>query len=315
MSLSSLRVVFAGTPDFAALSLQALLASQHQVIQVMSQPDRPQGRGKKVVFSDTKQLALEHEIPVWQPASLRNPEAVEQLQALKPDVLVVVAYGLIIPPEVLAIPKYGCLNVHGSLLPRWRGAAPIHRAIQAGDEETGATIMLMDEGLDTGPMLHKVSTPITCDDTGGSLYQRVAEQGASALVKVLDELEHYLAYQETQDDSLATYAHKLTKAEGALDWQQPAAALARQVRAFNPWPVAWTTIEGQVVRVWEAEATPQQGTPGTIINANADGIEVACGEGSLVIKSLQMPGKRRLSAQEVLNGHGALFTVGKHCYG
>jgi len=308
--LSSLRVVFAGTPDFAAMSLQAVLNSQHQVIQVLTQPDRPQGRGKKVVFSDTKQLALDHDITVWQPQSLRSPEVVEQLKALQPDVLVVVAYGLIIPPEVLAIPKFGCLNVHGSLLPRWRGAAPIHRAIQAGDAETGATIMLMDEGLDTGPMLHKVSTPITADDTGGSLYQRVAQQGAEALVKVLDNLEHYIAHQVSQDDSQATYAHKLTKAEGALDWQKSAQELARQVRAFNPWPVAWAQLENNTLRVWAAEANNQEGTPGEIISASEAGIEVACAQGSLLITSLQMPGKKRLTAQEVLNGHGDLFAVG-----
>lgn len=308
--MSSLRVVFAGTPDFAAMSLQAVLNSQHQVIQVLTQPDRPQGRGKKVVFSDTKQLALDHDITVWQPQSLRSPEVVEQLKALQPDVLVVVAYGLIIPPEVLAIPKFGCLNVHGSLLPRWRGAAPIHRAIQAGDAETGATIMLMDEGLDTGPMLHKVSTPITADDTGGSLYQRVAQQGAEALVKVLDNLEHYIAHQVSQDDSQATYAHKLTKAEGALDWQKSAQELARQVRAFNPWPVAWAQLENNTLRVWAAEANNQEGTPGEIISASEAGIEVACAQGSLLITSLQMPGKKRLTAQEVLNGHGDLFAVG-----
>ncbi len=309
--MSSLRVVFAGTPDFAAMSLQAVLNSQHQVIQVLTQPDRPQGRGKKVVFSDTKQLALDHDITVWQPQSLRSPEVVEQLKALQPDVLVVVAYGLIIPPEVLAIPKFGCLNVHGSLLPRWRGAAPIHRAIQAGDAETGATIMLMDEGLDTGPMLHKVSTPITADDTGGSLYQRVAQQGAEALVEVLDNLEHYIAHQVSQDDSQATYAHKLTKAEGALDWQKSAQELARQVRAFNPWPVAWAQLEGQTLRIWEAAAQAGQGTPGEVLSASAQGIEVACGEGSLILTQLQLPGKRRLSAQEVLNGHGELLAVGK----
>lgn len=308
--MSSLRVVFAGTPDFAAMSLQAVLNSQHQVIQVLTQPDRPQGRGKKVVFSDTKQLALDHDITVWQPQSLRSPEVVEQLKALQPDVLVVVAYGLIIPPEVLAIPKFGCLNVHGSLLPRWRGAAPIHRAIQAGDKETGATIMLMDEGLDTGPMLYKVSTPITADDTGGSLYQRVAQQGAEALVEVLDNLEHYIAQQVSQDDSQATYAHKLTKAEGALDWQKSAQELARQVRAFNPWPVAWAQLKNNTLRVWAAEANNQEGTPGEIISASEAGIEVACAQGSLLITSLQMPGKKRLTAQEVLNGHGDLFAVG-----
>lgn len=309
--MSALRVVFAGTPDFAALSLKALVNSQHQVIQVITQPDRPQGRGKKVVFSDTKELALANGIPVWQPQSLRNENVIAQLTALKPDVLVVVAYGLIIPPEVLAIPTYGCLNVHGSLLPRWRGAAPIHRAIQAGDKETGATIMLMDEGLDTGPMLYKVTTPIADDDTGGTLYQRVAEQGAKALVHVLDDLVRFIANQEVQDDAGATYAHKLTKAEGALDWEQPAELLARQVRAFNPWPVAWAQLKDNIIRVWAAEALANKGAPGEILTANEQGIEVACGEGSLLITSLQMPGKKRLTAQEVLNGHGALFAVGK----
>lgn len=313
--MSSLRIVFAGTPDFAALSLSALLASQHDVIKVITQPDRPAGRGKKVVFNDTKQLALEHGIPVWQPQNLREPSVVEQLAALQPDVLVVVAYGVIIPAEVLAIPKYGCLNVHGSLLPRWRGAAPIHRAIAAGDNETGATIMLMDEGLDTGPMLHKTVTPIHADDTGGSLYQRVAQQGAAALVEVLDELPAFLAQQSVQNDKEATYAHKLTKAEGALDWHKSAAELERQVRAFNPWPVAWAEHNGQTLRIWQATKAQGQGKAGEIISVSPEGIEVACGDNSLLITRLQLPGKRQLSAQEVINGHAELFTVGQVFHG
>lgn len=313
--MSSLRIVFAGTPDFAATSLAAVLASRHHVVQVITQPDRPAGRGKKVVFNDTKQLALKHDIPVWQPENLRQPEVLDTLKELAPDVIVVVAYGVIIPAEVLAIPTYGCLNVHGSLLPRWRGAAPIHRAIAAGDKETGATIMLMDEGLDTGPMLHKTITPIFAEDTGGSLYQRVAEQGAAALVEVLDDLPRFLAAQEVQNDAQANYAHKLSKAEGALDWQQHATTLERQVRAFNPWPVAWATHEGQTLRIWQASAKQGHGQPGEILYTGADGIEVACAEGSLLITRLQLPGKRQLSAQEVLNGHVGLFTVGQFFHG
>lgn len=297
------------------MSLAAVLASRHEVIQVITQPDRPAGRGKKVVFNDTKQLALEHNIPVWQPDSLRAPEVADTLRKLAPDIMVVVAYGVIIPADVLAIPTYGCLNVHGSLLPRWRGAAPIHRAIAAGDTETGATIMLMDEGLDTGPMLHRTSTPIHSTDTGGSLYQRVAKQGAEALVEVLDDLPRFLATQEQQNDALANYAHKLTKAEGALDWQQSAEALARQVRAFNPWPVAWAEHKGQTLRIWQADVAQGQGLPAEILQADANGIEVACGEGSLLITRLQLPGKRQLSAQEVLNGQPELFIVGQRFHG
>lgn len=311
----SLRIIFAGTPDFAALSLQAILDSQHQVIEVLTQPDRKAGRGKKIIYSDTKKLALEHDIPVFQPQNLRDPDTIEHLRELAPDVIVVVAYGLIIPADVLNLPKHGCLNVHGSILPRWRGAAPIHRAIAAGDTESGATIMLMDEGLDTGPMLHKVFTPIQPDDTGGSLYQRVAQQGADALVKVLDELPSYLAEQTPQSDEGATYAHKLTKEEGALDWHKPAIELERQVRAFNPWPVAWTKLNGDNLRVWHATLGQGKGQSGEILQTNNDGIEVACGEGSLIITRLQLPGKKQLSAAEVLNGHGHLFTQGTILHG
>lgn len=306
----TLRVIFAGTPDFAARHLQALLDSQHEVVAVYSQPDRPAGRGKKLQASAVKQLALEHQIEVYQPQSLRNEEAQQQLSALNADVMIVVAYGLILPKVVLDTPKLGCLNVHGSILPRWRGAAPIQRAIWAGDEETGVTIMQMDEGLDTGDMLLKHSLPIQADDTSDSLYQKLAESGPRALLETLEKLPEIQA--EKQDEALVTYAEKLSKAEAKIDWNTPAIQLERNIRAFNPWPVAFFEVEQQAVKVWQAELhSDVTGTPGTVLKADKQGIMVATAEGALLLKTIQIPGKKAMSAADVLNARQQWFEIGK----
>ncbi len=299
---SALRVVFAGTPDFAATALAALLDSPHDVVAAYTQPDRPAGRGRKLRPSPVKALALEHDIPVFQPVSLRDPQAVAELARLSPDVLVVAAYGLLLPPEVLEIPRLGCLNIHASLLPRWRGAAPIQRAILAGDALSGVTIMQMDEGLDTGDMLLKKAVEITPRETGGSLHDKLARAGAEAILEALADPDALIP--EPQDDSKATYADKLHKEEARIDWTQPAAAIDRQIRAFNPWPVAQTTIDGQPLRIWTAEPldTPANDAPGTVTRISRDGIDVATGEGTLRLTDVQPPGARAMSIADLLNG-------------
>lgn len=316
MSIESpLRIVFAGTPGFAAAHLQALLNWQGgQVIGVYTQPDRPAGRGKKLAASPVKDLAQQHRLPVYQPASLRNSEAQTEFAALQPDVMVVVAYGLILPAAVLAIPRLGCINVHGSILPRWRGAAPIQRAIEAGDSETGVTIMQMDEDLDTGAMLSVTRCAITTDDTTGSLYDKLALLGAPSLIATLQALAQGRAQPQIQDESLTCYAKKIDKAEAALNWQRSADELGRQIRAFNPDPIAYGILGGQRIKIYRAQPYASvNAQPGTIIsaNANATGIDVACGEGGLRILDLQMPGGKVLSSAQVLNGHAELFKPGQ----
>jgi len=308
----SLKIVFAGTPDFAARHLTALLASPHQIVGVYSQPDRPAGRGKKLTASPVKQLAVQHHLPVFQPASLRDPQAQAELAALGADVMVVVAYGLLLPKAVLDIPRLGCLNVHGSLLPRWRGAAPIQRSLWAGDRETGVTIMQMDEGLDTGAMLLKASCPIEAADTSASLYEKLAELGPPALLETLEQLQRGEVSEEKQDESQACYAAKLSKQEARLDWQQPAEVLERCVRAFNPWPVAYAEIAGQQVKIWQAEvvALTEPASPGTIIRADSEGILIATGQQGLNLQVLQLPGKKATSARDLLNARRDWFTIG-----
>lgn len=311
MSTSPLRIVFAGTPAFADAHLRALLSSQHQVVAVYTQPDRPAGRGKQVAMSPVKQTALAAGIPILQPPTLKAPEAQETLRGLAPDLMAVVAYGLILPQAVLDIPRLGCVNVHASLLPRWRGAAPIQRAIEAGDSETGVCIMQMEAGLDTGPVLHIARCPIEPDDTGASLHDRLAQLGPPALLHALDALAQGRARAIPQDDTLATYAHKLDKSEAALDWHQPAAVLARRIRAFDPFPGCHADLQQVRVKVWKAHPGPGgHGVPGTILEAGREGIQVACGKGSLIITELQLPNARRLPTGDVLNGHAALFTPG-----
>ncbi|MDX1537411.1 methionyl-tRNA formyltransferase [Arsukibacterium sp.] len=312
-----LRIIFAGTPDFAARHLQALINSPHQVIAVYSQPDRPAGRGQKLQASAVKQLAEQHNLPVYQPKSLKKSAAQAELAALDADVMVVVAYGLILPLTVLQSPRLGCINVHGSLLPRWRGAAPIQRAIWAGDQQTGVTIMQMDEGLDTGAMLSKVSCDISAVDTSASLYNKLAELGPQALLTALAQLPALQASAESQDDNQACYAEKLQKEEGLLDFTKTAAALDREIRAFNPWPVSYLQLAQGTVKVWQAHsqntshhATPGQATPGQILAAGKKGIEIACGSGVLVLTMLQPPGKKPMAAADFLNGRADWLAVG-----
>ena len=305
-----MKLIFAGTPEFAARHLQALLDAGHPVVGVYTQPDRPAGRGQKLMPSPVKQLASQHNIPLFQPSSLRDPMAQAELAALRPDLLLVVAYGLILPQAVLDIPRLGCINSHASLLPRWRGAAPIQRAIQAGDGESGVTLMQMEAGLDTGPMLCKVSTPICAEDTAGSLHDRLAELGAQAMAAAIGPLVRGELRGEKQDDSLATYAHKLNKDEARIDWQQPATELDRQIRAFNPWPISHAQLDGETVKVLSAVPEQASGPAGTILSANKDGLTVACGEGALRLTRLQMPGGKALAFADLFNSRRDQFACG-----
>ena len=312
MTSSPLNIVFAGTPDFAAYHLQALLDSHHNVTAVYSQPDRPAGRGKKLQASPVKKLALEHEVPVYQPLNFKLADDKSQLATLRPDVMVVVAYGLILPQSVLDIPNYGCLNVHASLLPRWRGAAPIQRAVEAGDQLSGVTIMQMEKGLDTGPMLTKVSCPLSADETGGSLHDKLQELGAPALISTLDELAASKLEPELQDNARATYAHKIEKPDLNINWQDSAVDLGARIRAFNPFPICFTLHNGDRIKIYEAQVTESQSglKPGTIIRIDKTGIEVATGTGSLLVTRLQMPGKKPMTVVELLNGYADKFAPG-----
>jgi methionyl-tRNA formyltransferase len=297
-------IIFAGTPEFAVPSLRMLLASKHEICAVYTQPDRPAGRGRKLQPSPVKVLAVEAGIPVFQPINLKSEIDLQQLRDLKPDLMVVVAYGMILPQAVLDIPKFGCINVHGSLLPRWRGAAPIQRAVMAGDEKTGVTIMRIIHKLDAGDMLHKEECGITAQDTSGDLYDRLAELGAVGLEKVLAQLESGTFHAEKQDESLVIYAEKLTKTEAFLDWSQAAEQLARTVRGLNPWPVAQTLYEGQVLRIWQAEAIASdfKADSGTVI-CTSKTLDVATGDGLLRLHEVQLPGGKRLSIQAFLSAH------------
>tara|TARA_R110002124_G_scaffold187427_1_gene354741 strand:+ start:1785 stop:2741 length:957 start_codon:yes stop_codon:yes gene_type:complete len=310
--LKPLKIIFAGTPDFAARHLQALIDSEHDVIATYTQPDRPAGRGKKLTASPVKALALEHAIPVFQPASLRNEEAQAELAALNADIMIVVAYGLILPKVVLDTPRLGCINVHGSILPRWRGAAPIQRALWAGDTETGVTIMQMDIGLDTGDMLLKTHLPIEATDTSASLYEKLAEQGPKALVQALIGLSDGSLKAQKQDETLANYAEKLSKEEARLDWNKSAKQLWQDIRAFNPWPVSYFEHQQSVIKVWQADYSAElcSQAPGTIIAATKQGIEIATAEGKLMIKTMQLPNKKPLDVADILNARGDWFTAG-----
>jgi len=306
-----LKIVFAGTPEFAALHLQALIDSEHDVIAVYSQPDRPAGRGKKLQASAVKQLAIKHEISVFQPQTLKTAEAQLALAELQADIMIVVAYGLILPVSILSTPKLGCLNVHGSLLPKWRGAAPIQRSIWAGDNETGVTIMQMDEGLDTGAMLFKQSLAITKEDTSASLYRKLSEIGPMALLETLLTLTELKP--QIQDDQLASYAKKLSKEEAKIDWGLPAAQLERNIRAFNPWPVAFFTINDANIKVYSSDVVKNEHPnipAGQIIKSDKSGILVATGNECLLLTKLQLPGKKPISAADVLNGRADWFAVG-----
>ncbi|NOX76385.1 MAG: methionyl-tRNA formyltransferase [Gammaproteobacteria bacterium] len=321
-----LKILFAGTPEFAADSLRALLGSEHQVVAVYTQPDRPAGRGRKLTASAVKQLALAHHLPVMQPVTLRDPQAQQQLSDFHADLMVVVAYGLILPQAVLDAPRLGCVNVHASLLPRWRGAAPIQRAILAGDAETGVTIMQMDAGLDTGDMLYKTRCPIQPNETAQQLHDTLAQLGAQALVDCLPALTEGTATPEKQNETLACYADKLQKATAQIQWRHPAQAIARRVCAFNPWPVAFTPLAEGIcpdkhnrrkdgngstprnLRIWQAQAVEMtaQGEPGEVVAESAEGIDVVTGDGVLRLQQLQLPGGRVLSAEQFLHAHSLL---------
>jgi methionyl-tRNA formyltransferase len=306
------KIIFAGTPEFAATALAALLKTEHEIVAVYTQPDRKAGRGQKLRASAVKQLALENNIPVYQPLHFKSSTeeglaAQAELKALNADVMVVAAYGLILPQVVLDTPKYGCLNIHGSLLPRWRGAAPIQRAIATGDAETGVTIMKMAAGLDTGDMMYKTLCPISAEDTSASLHDKLALQGAEAIVAVLESeqtLQHYLETREVQDESLTVYAHKLTKAEAQIDWTQPAADIDRNIRAFNPWPVAFTPLDdSNNLRIWSSSLSKQNASnalPGEVITLDKDGVHVMCGDQNVIcITNLQWPGGKALNAVQI----------------
>jgi len=306
-----LRLVFAGTPEFAARHLQALLDAGHPVIAVYTQPDRPAGRGHKLMPSPVKLLAQQHGLPVLQPATLRDPAAQAELAALQPDLLLVVAYGLILPQAVLDIPPLGCINSHASLLPRWRGAAPIQRAIEAGDEQSGVTLMQMEAGLDTGPMLRKVTTPISAEDNAASLHDRLALLGARAMAEAIGPLAQGTLAGQQQDDTLATYAHKLNKEEARINWQRPAVELERQIRAFYPWPVSHALLAGETLKVLNACPGEGTGAPGTILQASKQGLTVACGSGALCLTRLQLPGGKPLAFADLLNSRQEQFAVGR----
>ncbi|MFM1892084.1 MAG: methionyl-tRNA formyltransferase [Pseudomonadota bacterium] len=300
----SLRIIFAGTPEFSVPPLKALLTSPHRVVAAYTQPDRPAGRGRKLTPSPVKEAAMAAGVPVYQPTDFRHEADLGQLEALHADLMVVVAYGLLLPPRVLAAPRLGCVNIHASILPRWRGAAPIQRALLAGDTETGVTIMQMEKGLDTGPVYLVRRLPIAPEDTGGSLHDKLSVLGAEALMAALPGIADGSALPEPQDPGRASYARKLDKAEARVDWTRPAQEIARQVRAFNPWPVAHTLYEDANLRLWAAEAVPGLGgSPGMVMAAGRAGIDIATGEGLLRVTRLQMPGKRVMKAAEFVNAH------------
>ena len=295
-----MKIIFAGTPLFAASALAALL-KEHQVVAVLTQPDRPAGRGMHLAASPVKQLALQHGLPVLQPATLKSEETQHAIAALGADVMVVAAYGLILPKAVLQLPRYGCFNIHASLLPRWRGAAPIQRAILAGDNETGITIMQMDEGLDTGDMLLRNACPIKATDTGNTLHDRLAELGASSILEALRLLQEHRLVPVRQDNEAASYAAKLVKSEAQIDWRQDARQIERAVRAYNPFPVCHAILNGVMIKIWQAGlCAEKQGEPGKVLAVDKHGVTVACGKGALLLEVLQRPGGKAQSAVQFL---------------
>ncbi|WP_421867843.1 methionyl-tRNA formyltransferase [Motiliproteus sp.] len=314
MTQPPLRIVFAGTPDFAAASLEALINSRHQVVAVYTQPDRPAGRGKKLTPSPVKRLAQETGIPVCQPISLKSTEEQQLLAQFKADLMVVVAYGLLLPKAILETPRLGCINVHASLLPRWRGAAPIERALMAGDPKTGITIMQMDEGLDTGDMLHKVECPIHDQDTAGNLHDRLLAMSGDALLTVVEQLADGSAQPEPQNHDQANYAHKLLKGDRELDWSRSAMELSRQIRGLNPSRVAFSYLGGQRIGIWNAQVHPssESAPAGQLLGADNQGLLVATGAGVLQLTHLQLPGGRQLPVADLLNSRQDLFRAGNH---
>lgn len=301
-----MRIIFAGTPDFAATTLAALLTANHEICAVYSQPDRPAGRGRKLTASPVKQLALAHNIPVEQPLNFKAEAERQQLASYQADLMIVVAYGLLLPQSVLDIPRLGCINVHASLLPRWRGAAPIQRAILAGDNKTGVCIMQMEAGLDTGPVIKRAEIAIEATDTGVTLHDKLAQLGAATLLETLADIETLQQHAVAQNDADSCYAAKLLKTEATIDWSQSAVQIERQIRAFNAWPVAQTQWQDKILRIWHATAlsdTAATAAPGTIVQVTRQGIDVATGAGQLRLLTLQAPGKKALSVNDFLNAH------------
>jgi len=297
-----IRTVFMGTPDFALATLNGLLDAGVNLCAVYTQPDRPKGRGNKLSAPPVKELAVARGIPVYQPVKLRDPLVVEELRALAPDLIVVVAYGQILPKSVLEIPRYGCINVHASLLPRYRGAAPINQAVIDGEEVAGVTTMVMDVGLDTGAMLIKRATPIGDEETAGELHDRLALLGREAMEETLERLCAGTLKAKAQDDALSTYAPMMKKEDGRIDWSRSAQTIHNQVRGLDPWPGAFTHLDGEVLKIARTAPEAGEGEPGTVISAGSDGVRIACGEGVLLVRELQLPGKRRLGAREFLQG-------------
>lgn len=301
--MSRLNIVFAGTPEFGLPCLNALLHSTHHIQAIYTQPDRPAGRGRKLQASAVKEWALNHQIPVYQPLNFKNPETIAELAALKPDVMVVIAYGLILPKAVLEIPRLGCINVHASLLPRWRGASPIQSAILHGDTESGVTIMQMDAGMDTGAMLRKITCPISTTETAQSLHDSLAKISAQPLLQTLDELASQSAKPEIQNNELATYASKINKEDAHINWQQTAVEIDRKIRAFKPWPIAYTHLNEEILRIHQAQvvALPFSQPPGTVVNIDKKGMLVATGEQGVLVQRIQFPGAKVISIADWLN--------------
>lgn len=306
--MQGLRIIFTGTPDFAAPALAALIEAGHKIVLVLTQPDRPSGRGMKLKASPVKELALQHGIEVFQPETLKDASAQSRIEEAKADVMIVAAYGLIIPTNVLNMPRLGCYNIHASLLPRWRGAAPIQRSLLAGDKETGVTIMEVVPALDAGAMISKGIVTITELDTAQTLHDALAKTGAELMVQAMEKLSKNGALDSTpQDESLVTYAEKLQKSEATIDWNKSADAISKQVRAFNPFPVATAILNGEICRIWMATKKPGKGRAGEVMATN-ETIDIACGEDVLCIHELQLPGGKRLKAREFLTGRQ--LTVG-----
>lgn len=298
-----MRLIFAGTPEFSRLALSRLHEVGHEIVAVLTQPDRPAGRGMKLAPSPVKQLALQLGLNVLQPQTLKHPVIQTQLKGFKADAMIVAAYGLILPQEVLDIPRHGCLNIHASLLPRWRGAAPIQRAIEAGDSETGITIMQMDQGLDTGDILWKESLPIEPDETAATLHDKLAQMGSELMVYALQRLENQHLTPVPQSDKGATYAAKILKDEALIDWRQPAKVVDRRIRAWNPVPGAFTLKDGHTIKVWQCRVCEGSGEPGTVLAADEQTLVIACGEGAVQLLEVQLAGGKRLPARAFLVGH------------
>jgi methionyl-tRNA formyltransferase len=302
-SQPSLKIIFAGTPDFAATALKELLKTSHQIVAVYTQPDRPAGRGRKLTASAVKAVALQHMLKVMQPETLRDPLEQHKLAEFHADIMVVAAYGLLLPTDVLNAPRLGCINIHPSLLPRWRGAAPIQRSILAGDSVTGVCIMQMEEGLDTGPVLYRVEEPILATDTGATLHDRLAQLGANALVQTLNILQNNKITPQLQNPTAATYAQKFSKEDARIDWTLSAIEIDRKIRAFNPWPTAFAAKDGQTFKVWQAAFLPGStaALPGTILNCSPSGITVATGAGMIMLEKLQFAGGTVVTAADIFN--------------